>query len=154
MKKFILPLAIAFILQVFISNFISIGGIRPDFIIIFMVYFALDQGCFKGVVVGFITGLIISLFDNSSTIGVLPLSYSIVGYGIGFLKNQRMRMIPYKLYLIVFSIVLMAFFVYNYFTYSTIFYNDIPLFLLYFLKSMVYTISLLIIAQFIFPFRK
>jgi rod shape-determining protein MreD len=153
MKKYFLPLALTCLFQIFFSNLISIGGIRPDFIIIFMVYFALDQGSFKGVVVGFITGLVISLFDNSTTFGVLPLSYSIIGYGVGFLKNQRMRMVPYKLHLMVFSIVVMVFFVYNYFSYSAIFYIDFTLFILYLLKSMVYTISLLVIAQFIFPFR-
>jgi len=154
MKKQIIPLSVAFFLQIFLSNLISIGGIRPDFIIIFMVYFALDQGNLKGVIVGFVSGIIISLFDNSPTFGVLPLIYSIVGYGIGFLKYQRKRMVPYQFNIICYSIVAFAFFIYNYFTYDTIFYNDLPLFLLFLLRSTVYTVSLLIIAQFIFPLRK
>jgi rod shape-determining protein MreD len=154
MKKYILPVSIVFFLQIFLSNLISIRGIRPDFVVILMVYFALEQGSLRGVVFGFLSGLIISIFDNSAVLGVLSLSYSIIGYGIGLLKDYKRRISPYQFNLIVLSIVVFAFFIYNYFNYDAIFYNDLPMFLLYLLRSMVYTISLLIIAQFIIPLRK
>jgi len=154
MKKFIVPLIVAFILQIFISNLISIRGIRPDFLIIFIVYFALDQGSYRGVIAGFLIGILISLFDNSPLFGVLPLTYSIIGYGIGFLTYQIKRMIPYQFYTICILVILLGFFAYSYFTYDSLFYNDLPIFLLNFFKSAVYTLSLLIIIQFIIPLRK
>lgn len=154
MKKFIVPLIVAFILQIFISNLISIRGIRPDFLIIFLVYFALEQGSYRGVIAGFLIGILISLFDNSPLFGVLPLAYSIIGYGIGFLKYQTKRMIPYQFFIACILIILLGFFAYSYFTYDSLFYNDLPIFLLNFLQSTVYTLSLLIIIQFIIPLRK
>lgn len=154
MKKYIIPLIITFIIQIFISNLLSIRGVKPDFLIIFLVYFALDQGSFRGVVVGFVVGFIVSFFDNSYVFGVLPLTYSIVGYGTGFLRTEKKRMIPYKFNAICFSIILFSFFVYNYFLFDTYFYNDLPVFLLNWLKTTLYTVTLLLILQFIYPMRR
>ena len=154
MKKYIPPLIITFLLQIFISNILSIGGIKPDFMIIFLVYFALDQGSFRGVVLGFLAGLFFSFFDNSHIFGILPLTYSIVGYGIGFLKFETKRMVPYKFNAICYAIIIFGFFVYNYFLFDTFFYNNFPVFLIFWLKTTLYTVVLLLIFQFIYPLRK
>lgn len=154
MKKYVIPYIITLSLQIFTSDILSIKGVSPDFIIIFLVYFALNQGSFRGVVVGFTTGLILSIFDNSPILGILPLTYSIVGYGIGFLSTRKSRFSPLKFNIICYSIVVFGFFIYNYFLFDTLFYNDFTIFLLYWLKNTIYTITLLGIFQFIYPFKK
>lgn len=153
MKKFIIPFIITILLTVFLSNMLSIKGVKPDFIIIFLIYFALDQGSFKGVVVGFFIGLLISIFDNNPTMGILPLTYSIIGYGVGLIRNQKNRMSPIIFNLVLFSTIIFGFFIYSYFLYDSIFYNNLYQFIINWLRNMIYTITLIVIIQFIIPIR-
>jgi rod shape-determining protein MreD len=154
MKKYWLSYILAIISQIFLSNLISVGGVKPDIIIIFLIYFSLNQGSFKGATVGFITGLGLSLFDNRSSIGLLPLVYSIVGYGFGLLKNYKGNMSSIQFNIFCYLIIVFTFFVYSYFLFDSIFYNDLTTFVVYWIKNMVYTLVLIIIFQFIIPFKK
>ena len=153
MKKYGVILIIAFLMQIFLSNLFSIRGVRPDFLIIFVLYFAVNFGSFKGVLAGFSVGIISSFFDSGMTIGILPLIYSIVGYSGGFLKSQHYKMIPFYFNLSCFLIIIGCFFIYSYFNYNYLFYNDFKIFLLTWFKTAFYTISLLAIVQFIVPLR-
>ena len=154
MKKFIIPLIITILFSVLLSGMLSIRGVKPDFIIIFLIYFALDQGSFKGVVLGFFVGIFISIFDNNPTIGILPLSYSVIGYGVGLLRNQKNRLSPIIFNVLLYSIIAFGFFVYSYFLYDSIFYNNFTQFIVNWFRNMIYTVSLIVIIQFIIPFKK
>jgi rod shape-determining protein MreD len=153
MKKYGVILIIAFLMQIFLSNLFSIRGVRPDFLIIFVLYFAVNFGSFKGVLAGFGVGIAASLFDSGILIGLLPLIYSIVGYSGGFLKSQHYKMIPFYFNFSCFLIIIGCFFIYSYFNYNYLFYNDFKIFLLTWFKTAIYTISLLAIVQFIVPVR-
>jgi len=153
MKKYGVILIIAFLMQIFLSNLFSIRGVRPDFLIIFVLYFAVNFGSFKGVLAGFGVGIAASLFDSGILIGLLPLIYSIVGYSGGFLKSQHYKMIPFYFNFSCFLIIIGCFFIYSYFNYNYLFYNDFKIFLLTWFKTAIYTISLLAIVQFIVPLR-
>jgi len=153
-RKYIYILIICFLMQIFLADIFSISGVRPDFLILFILYFAVNFGSFKGTLAGFGTGIIVNLFDSGMTFGLLPLIYSIVGYTGGFLKTKHYKMIPFYFNFSCFSIIIGSFFVYSYFNYNYLFYNDIRIFLLTWLKTTLYTISLLAIVQFIVPLRK
>ncbi len=154
MKKYGLILIVVFLMQVFFSNLFSIREVRPDFLIIFILYFSVNFGSYSGVLLGFSVGIIVSLFDSGITLGILPLIYSIVGYAGGFLKSQHYKMIPFYFNFSCFSIIIGSFFIYTYFNYNYLFYNDFNIFLLTWFKTTLYTISLLAIVQFIVPLRK
>jgi rod shape-determining protein MreD len=154
MKKYGLIFIIALLMQIFLANLLSVGGVRPDFIIIFVLYFAINYGSFKGTLAGFIIGIIISIFDGGLVIGLLPLIYSIVGYTGGFLKTQHYKMIPAVFNISCFLIIFGSFFIYAYFNYDYLFYNDFNIFLLTWFKTTLYTFSILIILQFIVPLRR
>jgi rod shape-determining protein MreD len=154
MKKYGLIFIIVLLMQVFLSNLLSIGGVRPDFLIIFVLYFAVNYGSFKGTLAGFSIGIIISMFDGGLVIGLLPLIYSIVGYTGGFLKTQHYKMIPAVFNISCFLIIFGSFFIYTYFNYDYLFYNDFKIFLLTWFKTILYTLSILIILQFIVPLRR
>ena len=62
MKKYSMVLITVFLIQILLSNILSIGDIRPDFIMIFIIYFAVNYGSFSGVLIGFSIGLITSYF--------------------------------------------------------------------------------------------
>ena len=154
MKKYGLILIIAFLMQIFLSNLLSVGSVRPDFLIIYVLYFAVNYGSFKGVLVGFCIGIIISIFDGGLIIGLLPLIYSIVGYSGGFLKTKHHKMVPVVFNLSCFLIIFGSFFIYTFFNYDYLFYNDLIIFLLTWLKTTLYTLSILLILQFIVPLRR
>ena len=154
MKKYGLIFITVLLMQIFLSNLLTVGGVRPDFLIIFVLYFAITYGSFKGVLVGFSIGIIISIFDSGLTIGLLPLIYSIVGYAGGFLKSQRYKMVPVIFHLSCLLLIFGSFFIYTYFNYEYLFYNDFKIFLLTWLKASLYTLSILAILQFIVPLRK
>ena len=154
MKKYGIIFIIVLLIQIFLSNLLSIGGVRPDFLIIFILYFAVNYGSFKGVLVGFSTGIIVSIFDGGLMIGLLPLIYSIVGYIGGFLKTQHYKMVPVFFNVSCFLIIFGSFFIYTFFNYDYLFYNDLKIFLFTWLKSVLYTLSILAILQFIIPLRR
>jgi len=140
--------------QIFLSNLISIRGIRPDLLIIFVIYIAVNYGSFKGVLSGFLIGIIASIFDSGITFGILPLVYSIVGYSGGYLKSQHYRITPFYFNFSCFLIIVGSFFIYSYFNYNYLFYNDFQIFVRIWIKTTLYTLSLLVIVQFIVPLRK
>ena len=154
MKKYGLILIIAFLMQIFLSNLLSVGSVRPDFLIIYVLYFAVNYGSFNGVLVGFSIGIIISIFDGGLIIGLLPLIYSIVGYSGGFLKTKHHKMVPVVFNLSCFLIIFGSFFIYTFFNYDYLFYNNLIIFLLTWLKTTLYTLSILLILQFIVPLRR
>ena len=154
MKKYGLIFIIVLLMQIFLSNLLSIGGVRPDFLIIFVLYFAVIYGSFKGVLSGFSIGIIISIFDGGLTVGLLSLIYSIVGYAGGFLKTQHYKMVPAFFNVSCFLIIFGSFLIYTYFNYDFLFYNDLKIFLLTWLKTSLYTLSILAILQFIVPLRR
>ena len=154
MKKYALIFGIIFLVQIFLSNLISIKGVRPDLLIIFVLYVAVNYGSFKGVLSGFLIGIIASIFDSGITLGILPLVYSIVGYSGGFLKSQHYKMTPFYFNFSCFLIIIGSFFIYSYFNYNYLFYNDFQIFVRTWIKTTLYTLSLFAIVQFIVPFRK
>ena len=154
MKKYGIIFIIVLLTQIFLSNLLSVGGVRPDFLIIFVLYFAVNFGSFKGVLAGFSIGIITSIFTGGLTVGLLPLIYSFVGYAGGFLKTRHYKMFPIIFNLSCFLIIFGIYFIYTYFNYEYLFYNDFTVFLLTWLKTTLYTLSILAILQFIVPLRR
>jgi len=154
MKKYALIFGIIFLVQIFLSNLISIKGVRPDLLIIFVLYVAVNYGSFKGVFSGFLIGIIASIFDSGITLGILPLVYSIVGYSGGYLKSKHYKMASFNFNFSCFLIIIGSFFIYSYFNYNYLFYNDFQIFVRTWIKTTLYTLSLLAIVQFIVPLRK
>jgi len=154
MKKYGIILIITFLIQIIFINLFSIKGVRPDFLIIFVLYFAVNFGSFRGTIAGFTIGILAGLFNSGLSIGILPLIYSIVGYTGGILKSQHYKMIPFYFNLSCFLIIIGSFFIYSYFYFDYLFYNDFNIFLFTWLKITLYTVFILTMFQFIIPLRK
>ncbi|SVC21123.1 uncharacterized protein METZ01_LOCUS273977, partial [marine metagenome] len=45
------------VIQILLSDFISLNGIRPDFILIYLLYISIQHGSFKGILLGFTLGM-------------------------------------------------------------------------------------------------
>jgi len=154
MKKYSMVLITVFLIQILLSNILSIGDIRPDFLMIFIIYFAVNYGSFSGVLIGFSIGLITSYFDSGVIYGLLPLTYSIVGYLGGLLKGKSLKLRQSHFILISLSIIVFSFLIYTYFNYEYLFYNEYGAFLITWFSTAIYTMSILAILQFIVPLKR
>ena len=76
----------SFILQCSVFNHISLGGIVPNILLIVTASFGFMRGQNTGMVVGFISGLMVDVFFGSP-IGFITFLYLFIGYLNGFFKN-------------------------------------------------------------------
>lgn len=92
-------------------------SIQPDFILIFIVYFALKKGGFAGVWIGFFGGILVDaeigilkdvVAGYQSYIGLHSLPYALIGYVIGDLIRPLYRPTIYSSMLTVFASSLFA----------------------------------------------
>lgn len=75
------------LLYISVVPLITIKGIPPDLMLIFVVYVALKNGQIAGSVVGFIAGLLIDLTVDF-TLGLSALSKTIAGFIAGYFYNE------------------------------------------------------------------
>ena len=78
----------ALFLQMMLSDFLTIRGLRPDFVLIFVVYLSLRWGSLAGIIAGFSLGLVEDFLSASSLIGLAPLTKSITGFLVGRLQGR------------------------------------------------------------------
>ena len=71
------------ILQVMTSDMLSIGGVLPDFVLIFLVWVVIEKGQLKGELTGFALGLGLDIL-SSGILGSQGLSKAIVGFLLGY----------------------------------------------------------------------
>ncbi len=152
-NKFVILLGVVFFLQFYLAESLSINMIRPDFISIFILYTAIKYGRLYGMIAGFSLGLLTDLVAVGSYFGLAPMTYTIVGYLAGFLKNQYMRMIPTYFHLAWIGIVFFHFFVYCYVRYQTLFEINRTLFVQTFVFTFAYTIGFIVVLQLLFPLK-
>jgi len=83
-KPFFLILAILFFLlmQLSVAEWLSLGPVAPDFLILITVFFALYRGAIQGSIFGFVVGFLQDL-ANPGFLGLNALTKSVVGYAIG-----------------------------------------------------------------------
>jgi rod shape-determining protein MreD len=93
---------LAVILQVVLSNAVSILGAVPDLAMIYLVWTVLRRGQLIGMVVGFGIGLLLDILSSGS-IGSHSLSFVVVGFLLGYFYNeeeteQRIRNWPFLMF--------------------------------------------------------
>lgn len=76
-----------FLVQLYLADFITVGGIRPDFVLVFLVFVSARYGRTTGILVGFGTGLLQDLIGSFSALGASALAKAIVGYVLGTLNG-------------------------------------------------------------------
>ena len=99
---------LAVILQVVLSNAVSILGAVPDLAMIYLVWTVLRRGQFVSLFVGFGIGLLLDILSSGS-IGSHSLSFVIVGFLLGYFYNeeeteQRVRNWPFLMFVAIGSL--------------------------------------------------
>ena len=141
------------IIQLLLVDLLSLNLIRPDFLVIFILYLSMIKGKMYGMTVGFTIGILSNLFGVGSYFGLEALSLTIVGYLGGYLKNIYEKVLPYIFHILWILIILLHFLVICYFRYQNIYISNLFEFLFIWITTTSYTMLFIISIQFIFPFR-
>lgn len=80
-------LLLAFIIQSTVVEHISIRGIKPDIILIILIYVSLRSGSLIGVILGFSVGLLQDFYGPPANLGLNALCKSLLGFGVGIGKE-------------------------------------------------------------------
>jgi rod shape-determining protein MreD len=97
----------AIIIQLVAVPLISISGIGPNIIVIFLVYFTLMNGQIFGTILGFICGFIFDLISGS-VFGVSMLSMTISSFIAGYFYNEPKIEVTTTSFFFVFIVFLCA----------------------------------------------
>jgi len=151
---FFYPFIFVWIIQIFFVDVLSIGTVRPDFPFILILYLSVKNGRFTGILSGFTFGLLIDLSGSAMFFGLSSLTYTVIGYISGNLKGVYNKISPI---LFTTSWVLMVFF--HFFIFCIVHYQELWAFdnILFWGKwfgTSIYTLSFLILFQFLFPLNK
>ena len=89
MKTFYLILAILFFLfmQIVVADWLSLGSIAPDFLILVVVFFSLYRGATQGAIFGFVFGFLQDL-ANPGFLGLNALAKSLLGFTVGKIGSK------------------------------------------------------------------
>ncbi len=79
-------LVVAAAVQTAVLPLASIGGFRPDLLLLLTIAFAIDDGPTVGVRIGFVAGLLTDLLVATSALGVGALTMASVGFAVGALR--------------------------------------------------------------------
>ena len=152
--KIWLLLLVVFIFQYLLSDILTIKYYRPDFIVIYILYFGLFFGPFYGVVSGFCIGLLVDFTPMVSYFGISPLTYSITGFFAGHLQNKYNRLSPFVFHSIWVVLIAFHFLIFTYFKYQLLFEIDKLQFIFRWFASYIYTLFFLLIFQYFFPIKE
>ena len=142
------------LLQLLLSDSLSINTVRPDFCVILILYWSLYYGRTFGICAGFLFGLLLDLSGSSVFFGLSSITYTITGYLGGGLFKNRFKLNPFY-----FSISWVAILFFQFFVYCSVQYQDLweinrQIFWGKWFGTSIYTISFTAVLQFIFPINK
>ena len=142
------------LIQLTVADSLMIDTVRPYFIGILIMYWAVKYGRFLGTISGFIFGLIIDFSGSALFFGISPLIYSFTGYLSGNMQGLYSKINPLYFNIFWVSIFLLQFFIFSIVNYQEILIIDLELFFGKWFGTSIYTISFMIILQFIYPLNR
>tara|TARA_B100000900_G_scaffold296834_1_gene255418 strand:+ start:804 stop:1280 length:477 start_codon:yes stop_codon:yes gene_type:complete len=152
--RFFISGFLVWLIQLTVADSLMINTIRPDFIGILIMYWAVKYGRFLGTVSGMIFGLIIDSSGGALFFGLSPLIYSFTGYLSGNMKGLYSKINPLYFNFFWVAIFLLQFFIFCIVNYQEILIIDLELFFGKWFGTSIYTISFMIILQFIHPLNR
>ena len=152
-KLALITLIVLFFQILFVESLI-INAIRPDFLVLFIIYITISNGRLIGLIMGFTIGLISDLSGVGSYFGLSSLSLSITAYLSGFLYLKYERLFPYVFHSIWIIILILHFYIITYFRFQSVFLSSKTEFFVIWIMTFGYTFIFFIIMQYFFPLRE
>ncbi len=92
--------------QLYLAQLLVLGDIRPDFILVFLIFVSARYGRMTGILLGFSAGLLQDLTGSLSVLGANALTKSIVGYTVGTLNGTMTVWTPRIINLYIYGTLL------------------------------------------------
>ena len=153
-NKLALITLIVLFFQILFVESLTINAIRPDFLVLFIIYITISNGRLIGLIMGFTIGLISDLSGVGSYFGLSPFSLSITAYLSGFLYLKYERLFPYVFHSIWIIILILHFYIITYFRFQSVFLSSKTEFFVIWIMTFGYTFIFFIIMQYFFPLRE
>ena len=144
---------IVWLLQLLLSDSLSISSVRPDFCVILILYWSLIYGRTFGICSGLLFGLVVDLSGSSIFFGLSPLTYTITGYLGGGLSINHTKLNPFYTSLSWIVILFFHFLVYCLIQYQDLWEFNRKIFWGKWFGTAIYTISFAGVLQFIYPIK-
>jgi len=145
-------MSVLFILSVVFNDFISIAGVRPDMLLIALLFLAFNEKPIIVIIAAFGFGFLQDIFLPGSIQywGLSPLFKTLIIYGLLKLLPFVERLRGFYLQLSVFSTILLYYTFYNLLYYSG-YVKPFVTFYRYSLPETLYTFLILLVLNMIFP---
>lgn len=143
MLRKIVPIVIyslaAILIQVLFVPWMTIREIRPDFILLVVLFIGRTRGRMVGQIYGFGIGLLIDAIGMGSFLGLSALIKTGVGFLSGCMKNQRNRIYPFYYHVIHILIIFLGFLIFYIINYKGTEFSTQFLIIRFILPSTLYT---------------
>ena len=153
-SKLVFVTIIVLLFQILFVDSLTINTIRPDFLVLLIIYTTIMNGRLVGVIMAFTVGLISDFSGVGSYFGLSPLSLSITAYLSGFLYLKYERLLPYVFHSIWIIILILHFYIITYFRFQSVFLSSKTEFFVIWIMTFGYTFIFFIIMQYFFPLRE
>ncbi len=150
-QRYILFGLSALLLQFLLVDLLTVNMVRPDFILIFILFISVWEGRLWGVVVAFFLGLVVDLLGVASYFGLSSLTYVIFAYLVGNLQGKYSKWPPTTFHIFWTSMIIIHFLLHNMITSQVLFNNNIQVFWIRVVMSSVYAIIFAFITNFFLP---
>ncbi len=144
---------LSIVLQVVFGPWLTVGGIKPDFVLILVLFVAILNGRVLGQLFGFGIGLLVDIIGMGSFLGLSALSKTVAGFLAGYFKNRRNRFNRLMYYALSLLIILIQFTIVYLINFKSVEISTQYLFLRYILPETIYTGLIFILLDYIFAFE-
>ncbi len=138
-------------MQLVLVDLLTVRLVRPDFILVFILYIAVREGRMWGISIGFVLGLFVDFVGVATYFGLSSLSYSILAYLAGFLRNQFSKWPPIGFHLYWIGIVVIHFSLQLLITSQHILATNPQVFWTRIFSSAIYTLLIIVISNLFIP---
>jgi rod shape-determining protein MreD len=153
MKKILVIIGfslLSILLQVVFGSWLTICGIKPDFVLILVLFMAILNGRVFGQLFGFGMGLLMDIIGMGSFMGLSALSKTVAGFLAGYFKNHRNRINRLTFYGLNLLIIFIQFTIVYLINFKSTEMGTQYLFLRYIIPETVYTGLIFILLDYIF----
>jgi len=152
-RKILIYIGIAIILltiQGIVGPWLTIQKIRPDFLLILVLFIGQKEGRIFGQLAGFIIGITMDFVGMSTFLGLSAFVMTLSGFFAGYLKNQRNKINIFSYYITILVIFLIHFFLLYSFYYHSLNLSLQYRMIRYVFPSLIYTGVFYFLIEFIF----
>lgn len=141
--NFIIGSVVAILAQWMLQPVIAIGGIGPNFLVIFIIAMALQFGPIPTVWAAFVLGLVNDALTATDLMGLTAFSLAVIGYISAQFKGYLNKITPVLQYVILFLVVCIYYLVNDFIAFQSLDWRFITVLLNHILPAAAYTFIML-----------